>query len=110
MSEIESNMGILTTLKDMIAPAKVDYASLVDAGAVIIDVRSKEEFRQGHAKGSVNIPMHALKNKVKDLIDKEVILVCRSGARAGQAKSFLKDHSITAHNAGPWQTVENLKK
>ena len=103
-------MGILTTLKEMIAPPNVDYATLVRNGAIIVDVRSKDEYRQGHVKGSVNIPLHVLKNKVKDLVDKEVILVCRSGAGAGQAKSFRKDQGITTHNAGPWQNVQNLKK
>jgi len=103
-------MGLFTTIKEMLNPPKVDYAIVLTRGGVVVDVRSKDEFRQGHAKGSQNIPLHVLSNKVTSLQGKEVILVCRSGARAGQARSILKQHGITAHNAGPWQNLKNVKK
>lgn len=103
-------MGILAALKEIITPTKVDYVTLLQNGAIIVDVRSKDEFRQGHAKGSLNIPLNVLKSKVKGLIDKEVILVCRSGARAARAKSYLKSQGIIAYNAGPWQNVKKIKQ
>ena len=47
---------MINALKKMfgIGP-KVDYASLVKQGAVILDVRSKGEYQNGHIKGSINI-------------------------------------------------------
>lgn len=98
-------MGIFSLIKEALSGSPVDYSALIAGGAVIVDVRSKDEFRSGHAKKSVNIPLHTLGNKVSSLKGKKVILVCRSGARAGQAKSMLKNNNIEAHNAGAWQNV-----
>jgi len=42
------------------------------------------------------------------LKDKTVILVCRSGARASNAKSQLKKRGITSYNAGPWQRLKEI--
>ena len=43
-----------------------DYAALVKAGAVIVDVRTKGEYQSGHIKGSLNIPVNELANKLKN--------------------------------------------
>ena len=50
----------------------------------------------------------SLKSKTSTLKGKEVLLVCKSGGRAGMAKSILKKEGIIAHNLGPWQKVQNL--
>lgn len=101
-------MGLLSKLKEALMGPSVDYSALVKEGAVIVDVRTQQEFGQGHAKKSVNIPLSSLSNKVGSLKGKKVILVCRSGGRAGQAKSILSQHGIEAYNAGPWQTVKSI--
>lgn len=101
-------MGLFSNLKDKIFGASVDYHALVKNGAVIIDVRSPQEFKSGHAPKSKNIPLPELKNKVNSLKGKDVLLVCRSGARAGMAKSILKNESISAYNLGAWQKAQNL--
>ena len=49
---------------------------LIEDGAVVIDVRSPQEFQSGHAKGSKNIPLQNLNGKVNQLKGKEVIIVC----------------------------------
>tara|TARA_B110000046_G_scaffold57595_2_gene64340 strand:- start:17337 stop:17510 length:174 start_codon:yes stop_codon:yes gene_type:complete len=56
---------------------------LIKDGAVVIDIRSPQEFQSGHAKGSKNIPLQNLNSKVNQLKSKEVIIVCKSGMRAG---------------------------
>lgn len=101
-------MGLLSKLKEALMGPSVDYSELMKEGAVIVDVRTKQEFQQGHAKKSVNIPLTNLSNKVGTLKGKKVILVCRSGGRAGQAKSLLAQNGIEAFNAGPWQKVKSL--
>ncbi|MFA0816326.1 MAG: rhodanese-like domain-containing protein [Anaerofustis sp.] len=55
--------------------------------AVLIDVRSKDEHKQGHIPGSKNIPLDQIdqiEKIVKDK-DKELIVYCLSGARASSA-------------------------
>lgn len=76
-------------------------------GAVVIDVRTVQEFQSGHVSGSENIVLNSIPAKVSEIkaMNKKVIAVCRSGARSGQATSFLKKHGIDAINGGPWQNV-----
>jgi len=98
-------MGFLTKLKESLGGSSVDYAELIVNGAIIVDVRTEGEFEMGHAPNSKNIPLQSLNKKIKALKNKTVILVCRSGARAGQAKSLLISNGIEAHNAGRWQNL-----
>ncbi|MFT7613165.1 MAG: phage shock protein E [Parvicellaceae bacterium] len=98
-------MGIFTKLKESLGSPEIDYAELIVNGAVIVDVRSKAEFETGHAPNSINMPLQSLGLELKSLKGKTVILVCRSGARAGQAKALLSSNKITAYNAGRWQKL-----
>lgn len=98
-------MGILSKLFSGLLGPSVDYKEKIASGAIVVDVRTRSEFASGHAKNSKNIPLNELPKKVKKLKGKEVILVCRSGGRAAQAKSILSREGITAYNAGPWQRV-----
>ena len=98
-------MGVLNKLKEMILGETIDYTDLISKGAVVVDVRTQDEFKSGHIQGSKNIPLNEISAKLDVLKGKEVILVCRSGARSGQAKSILTSNGIHAHNAGAWQTL-----
>ncbi|NIJ46291.1 rhodanese-related sulfurtransferase [Wenyingzhuangia heitensis] len=77
-------------------------------GAVVLDVRTNEEFAEGHVAGSEHIVLQTLPGKVADVkaYGKPVIAVCRSGARSQQATDFLKQHGIDVMNGGPWENVD----
>lgn len=81
-------------------------------GAVVIDVRTVEEFAGGHVNGSKNIVLNSIPGKVVEIkkMNKKIIAVCRSGARSGQATSFLKQQGIDVINGGPWQNVAKFVK
>lgn len=70
----------------------------------LIDVRTKEEFKDGHVKNSVNIPLNTLPQRyVSTLPNKEakIFVICYSGARASDATDFLKRAGYTdVHNIG----------
>jgi phage shock protein E len=54
-------------------------------GALVIDVRSPEEYRGGHAPGARNIPLHELADTLPREIpdkDKVILLHCQSGMRS----------------------------
>lgn len=88
---------------------KVDLGQKIKEGAQIIDVRSPDEFRGGHVKGSVNIPLDRIQDQMKKISkDKPVITCCRSGARSGMAADVLKRNGYDAYNGGPWTTVNSL--
>lgn len=91
-------------------PSDDDLAAYAQHGAVIIDVRTPEEFSSGHGKNSKNIPLDKIgkeTSKIKAL-NKPVIVCCRSGARSGQAAGILKSAGVDVINGGSWQNVANL--
>jgi phage shock protein E len=57
-----------------------------------IDVRTAEEFGQGHVPGAVNIPYEQIAGRIGEVTDDKealVYLYCRSGRRSGIAKDAL---------------------
>lgn len=88
----------------------VDIKELVKNGAVILDVRSKEEFAAGHVKGALNIPVDILSANITKLGDKttSIITCCMSGGRSSMAKSILHAAGYdNVHNGGGWQLLHN---
>jgi len=77
-------------------------------GAIIVDVRTPEEFRSGHIKGALNIPLDRFKASIGDLEkhDKPVIVCCLSGTRSAMALRLLSQTGLEAYNGGGWQALE----
>lgn len=78
-----------------------------DRGAVLLDVRSKLEYKAGAIKGAKNIPLEQVSRRMSEIQKwgKPVICYCRSGMRSGTATSILKRHGIEAMNGGGWQRL-----
>ena len=58
---------------------------------MLIDVRDAKEVASGMIKGSINIPMNELEKKMATLpTDKQVVFVCGTGARSGEAYDMVK--------------------
>ncbi len=60
----------------------------------ILDVRTPAEFETAHIPGSYNVPLDTLREHRSELrahLDEDVVLVCRSGARAEQAEAALAE-------------------
>jgi phage shock protein E len=79
----------------------------IQKGAVIVDVRTKSEYQQGHVAGSKNIPLNEIKLKLETIRkwDKPVITVCRSGSRSAMAKNQLKAAGSEVYNGGAWTSL-----
>lgn len=87
---------------------KADFKTLLANGAILLDVRTKDEYKQGHVKNSINIPLDSLSQNLSKLKnDKPIITVCASGMRSGSATSLLKSKGYEAYNGGSWS---NFKK
>lgn len=99
---------MLSFLKKLFGPG-VDFKTLVDNGALIIDVRSPQEFDRGHIKGSKNIPVNIIQREITTIkkMGKPIITVCQSGARSGMAKSALKNAGIEVYNGGNWSSLQS---
>ena len=76
---------------------------------IIVDVRTVDEWNNdGHANCSVNIPLQDLESRMSELKGYgKIVLVCRSGNRAGRAKDMLESSGYSnIENLGPWQNVQ----
>ena len=68
-----------------------------DAGILLLDVRTPEEFREGHIPGSVSLPLGQIRRFPQMCPDKDqdVYVYCHSGARSGQACRELEQMGYT---------------
>ena len=84
------------------------FKELIQQGAVIIDVRTPQEYKGGHIKGSINIPVDKLSSQLSKLPkNKTIITCCASGMRSASAKGILKNNGFEAHNGGSWMSLKN---
>lgn len=61
-----------------------------EGGAVFVDVREADEWAEGHIPGALHIPLADVPQRMAEIpADRDVILVCRSGARSHAATEFL---------------------
>ncbi|MDX1380230.1 MAG: rhodanese-like domain-containing protein [Xanthomonadales bacterium] len=83
---------------------------MIDDGALVIDVRSPEEYAGGHIDGAVNVPhteTDALAAAIGDDHDRAVVVYCGSGRRAGIAQAALAERGYTGvHNGLGYQALE----
>ena len=86
-------LGLATLLLLVQCKPKPDRITRELAGrALIVDVRTRGEFKGDHYPGAVNIPVAELANRMGELGAKNrpIIVYCRSGRRSGRAKRMLK--------------------
>ena len=81
-------------------------------GALLVDVRTVEEFNTGHLTNAVNIPLDQIKEALPRRVpDKSQVLLlhCRSGRRSGIAEQQLRALGYTnALNIGSYQQAEKI--
>lgn len=71
----------------------------VAATGVLLDVREDDEWQAGHAPGATHIPLAELPARVDELPAEGVVaIICRSGARSGQAVAWLARQGVDAVN------------
>jgi len=74
-----------------------EVQNLLSQNALVIDVRTKEEYQMAHFKDALLIPYDEIEKNLKNLEpykDKPIILYCRSGRRAGIAKQILEQNGF----------------
>jgi len=83
----------LLALKRLSQVSARDARRFLQQGAVVVDVRSADEFRSGHLPEAINIPLGELREEFpRQVPDKTrvVLLHCLSGTRSGIARHQLK--------------------
>lgn len=66
---------------------------------VIVDVRERDEYADGHIPGAVNVPLSELESRIAECLLAPVVhVVCASGGRSMRACEFLSQSSAaTGH-------------
>jgi rhodanese-related sulfurtransferase len=73
-----------------------------DRGVMLVDVRTKPEWRQGHVSGATHVSLESLGNRIdwlkRAVGDGQVLVICRSGNRSAQAVRQLRSLGLDAWN------------
>ena len=79
-----------------------NYKQIMEQGAVILDVRTNQEYANGSIANSINIPLGELEGRIAEItnLQKPVITCCASGIRSASALTILKKNGVTGYNGG----------
>jgi rhodanese-related sulfurtransferase len=79
---------------------------------IIIDVRTPQEFAEGHIEQSVNIPLDRITGRTGELRRyKKITVVCLSGKRSNEAKKLLETSGFTnVYDGGSWESLYDFNK
>lgn len=76
---------------------EISYKKMIEmmknSNIYLIDVRSSQEFDEGHLNGAINIPIYNIEKDIEKIIKnkKEIIIIyCSSGYRSKKAKEILE--------------------
>ena len=74
------------TIKEMLEILKTN------SNTVLLDVRSSQEYIEGHIRGSINIPVYDIEKQAKNKLNKDSIIIvyCSAGIRSKRAIQILE--------------------
>lgn len=74
-----------------------DVRTQVEQGAKLYDVRTAEEYAEGHFAPAENLPLQDIEQGKLPAVDKSTMLYvyCRTGSRSAQAAAKLRDAGFT---------------
>ncbi len=97
---------MINKLKNMIGLGnEVSFGQLINEGAIVLDVRSRNEYASGHFNGAVNIPLEEFEEVLTKIKNKDEVIItcCASGMRSSTAKRILEKEGYTkVYNGGSW--------
>lgn len=110
MENENSSQGIHEKISAEEAKEMMDETS-----AIIIDVRTVEEFNEGHIENAINLPLDEIESRALEVFpdqEETYLLYCRSGNRSAQAAKIFKDlgykaiYDFGGVNDWPYDTVK----
>lgn len=83
-------------------PLRIRSAELVerlgtDVAPLVLDVRTVEEYDDGHIPGAVNIPHYLLDERLDEVLafkDQEIVVLCEVGVRSREAQQYLQSQGF----------------
>ena len=94
-------------IKKLFTPQPDRLSEILTADHVILDVRTNDEFKSGHIKGAVHIPLDQVQKNMDKIkkFGKPVVAYCRSGNRSGMACGYMTSAGITCANGGGYEQM-----
>lgn len=89
----------------------VDYKQLIREGAILLDVRTSEEYIAGHIEGAINIPVEKLRENLASLVNKQGIIIacCTNGSKSWYAKNLLDSTGyMHVYDGGSWTKLQRV--
>ena len=72
---------------------KEQLNKMIETGAILLDVRSKQEFQEGHLDNAISLPVYDIKRDYQEILPdktKTIIVYCSTGHRSEKAQKILK--------------------
>ena len=86
-----------------------DLARLLREGATIVDIRSADEYREGHVPGALHIPLPELLRSLPTIPKDRPVITCNAeDALSATAAEILAAHGFKAYDGGGWTKVAKL--
>ena len=76
---------------------------------IIVDVRTPDEYNEGHLKDAINIPVDEIEENIFDKT-KTILVYCRSGNRSKTAYNSLTKMGYTAYDMGGYDNITEFEK
>jgi len=99
--------------KNSETPTESQAWALIEQGALILDVRTPEEYAQGHLDNALLIPHSQITSRIDELgsnKDQQIVVYCAVGGRAAKAEKILRDHGFSnILNAGGYDDMMENK-
>lgn len=95
---IKKNLNLKRKFDNKKDIAKEELNDYIKQGAIIIDVRSPQEYREGHVDGAISIPDYQIKKQIEKKItnkDELIIVYCSTGHRGQRTQQILEDMGYT---------------
>jgi phage shock protein E len=103
---------IIAVVRNQSAMLKID--TLLKSGALVVDVRSEQEYRAGHFGGAVNIPYDECERRIPELGEnraRPIILYCHAGSRSAMAHEILRKNGFSrVFNARSYAVMKRFER
>ena len=77
---------------------EVNFSEINPNEYIVIDVRSKREFKEGHLNGAINIPLPEIKKSIEQYVRNKqdrILIYCQYGIRSKKAAKVLDELGYT---------------
>lgn len=90
-------------------PSNDEICRALQDGATILDIRTPEEYEQGHLAGSMNVPLAELLRELPSIPKSRAVITCNADdAQSATAAEILVAHGFNALDGGGWRHLAQL--